>query len=97
MYVHEETVSGADNEEIAEAWKIVTPHLVSGEMDSVALQLLGAEVGVSISRSESLSALNDMDKDKSGTVSRSEFENWWHNSGKSNMGRLLTSVINRQR
>jgi len=52
MYVHEETIGGADDAEISEAWKVVSPHLVNGEMDATALQLLGAEVGVSISRAE---------------------------------------------
>ena len=35
-----------------EAWKVVQPHLVDGEMDTTALQLAAAEVGVAISRAE---------------------------------------------
>jgi len=96
MFVHEETVSGAGSKEIHDAWKIVRPHLIDNEMDATALQLLAAEVGVSISRAEAEEALLDMDSSKNGTVSREEFTSWWTSSGKNNIGRLLTSVINRQ-
>ena len=52
MFVHEETVEGAGRPELMEAWKVVQPHLVDGEMDTTALQLAAAEVGVAISRAE---------------------------------------------
>ena len=44
-----------------------------------------------------LQAINEMDQDKSGWVSQREFFHWWDDTGKSNIGRLLSSVINRQR
>ena len=97
MYVREESVEGADRDELIQAWKVVKPHLQDGEMDPVSLQLLAAEVGVALSAQEARDAVVEMDKDDSGTINRQEFFQWWDSSGKSNVGRLLTSVINRQR
>jgi glycerol-3-phosphate dehydrogenase (NAD+) len=97
MFVHEETVEGAGRPELREAWKVVEPHLVDGRMDTTALQLAAAEVGVAISKTEAEVAIGEMDQDESGWVSQQEFFEWWDDSGKSNIGRLLSSVINRQR
>ena len=76
---------------------MITPHLRNGELDTVGLQLIAAEVGVAISAAEAKEALLEMDKDESLTIDRDEFFLWWEDTGKSNIGRLLTSVINRQR
>ena len=97
MYVHEETIEGASRPELREAWKVVEPYLNDGQMDETALQLAAAEVGVAISRYEAEQAILEMDQDHSGRVSQHEFFEWWDTSGKSNIGRLLSSVINRQR
>jgi len=97
MYVLEERVSGAAKQELNEAWKVVTPHLRNGAMDAIGIQLIAAEVGVAISRAEANDAVQEMDLDGNGRIDREEFFTWWENSGKSNIGRLLTSVINRQK
>ena len=45
---------------------------------------------------EARDAVIEMDKDDSGTINSKEFFQWWDSSGKSNVGRLLTTVINGQ-
>jgi len=80
MYVHDELVSGADTDEVKAAWNILSPYLSeeSGEViDATAIQLLAAEVGVAMTRSEAMIAMKEMDYDKDNKATKEEFFRWW--------------------
>ena len=97
MFVYEETVHGASTEEVDEAWKVVSKHISDDRgLDNVGIQLLAAEVGVALSRAEAKAAIREMDLNDDSRVTYDEFIAWWNSSGKSNVGRLLSSVINRE-
>ncbi len=80
-----------------EAWKVVAKHISDDRgLDNVGIQLLAAEVGVALSRAEAKAAIREMDLNDDSRVTYDEFIAWWNSSGKSNVGRLLSSVINRE-
>ncbi|GMI25848.1 hypothetical protein TeGR_g12845 [Tetraparma gracilis] len=100
MYVHDELVAGAGSDEVLAAWKTVQPFLSEdarqgGVLDATSIQLIAAEVGVAVSRKEAQQALVEMDANQDGKADKEEFLQWWMDSGKSTVGRLLTSVINK--
>ena len=93
MFVFEETVDGASTEEVNNAWKVVAKHISDERgLDNVGIQLLAAEVGVALSRAEAKAAIREMDLNDDSRVTYDEFLAWWNGSGKSNVGRLLSSV-----
>ena len=50
-----------------------------------------------MTRNEATLAMTEMDYNNDNKATKDEFLRWWVDSGKSSIGRLLTSVINHQK